>query len=139
MSLRRCVLRVICRYMVREQSYKKPPEEQGFGKKIILDFLDFVRYKVESDSLTMEEADSIARTFMENVTLSATIDDLALYYGQSRNNVKVVICRKMLSKPRRRVHYSFNEFSRIVPKGWRRGYRCGEDKRPFINDLDDEG
>ena len=28
--------------MVREQSYKKPPEEQGFGKKIILDFLDFV-------------------------------------------------------------------------------------------------
>lgn len=42
--------------MVREQSYKKPPEEQGFGKKIILDFLDFVRYKVESDSLTMEEA-----------------------------------------------------------------------------------
>lgn len=41
------------------QSYKEVPEEQGFGKKIILDFLDFIKYKVESDSLTMEEADSV--------------------------------------------------------------------------------
>lgn len=114
--------------MVREQSYKKPPEEQGFGKKIIVDFLDYLKYKVESDSLTMEEADSLARAFMENVNLTGTVDDLAGYYGQSRNNVKVVICRKLIPKPVRRVYYSFNAFRKVVPKGWRGGYRKDRDK-----------
>jgi len=90
----------------------------GIGKKIVLDYLEYLTFKVRNDSLTMEEADSLARTFTENLRLIGTIDDLARYYGQSRDNVKVVINRKLLSKPLRRVFYSFNAFRQIIPKRW---------------------
>lgn len=103
------------------QKYEEESKEKGFGKKILLDFLDYMSFKVKNDSLTMEEIDSIARTFMETITLTGTIDDLARYYGQSRDNVKVVINRKLLSKPKRRVYYSFNAFREIIPKKWKRG------------------
>ena len=104
------------------QRYEEESKERGIGKKIVLEFLDYLSFKVRNDSLTMEEADSLARTFMENLSLTGTIDDLAGYYGQSRGNVKVVISRKLLSKPRRRVFYSFGDFREVVPDRWRKGY-----------------
>ena len=82
----------------------------------------------EISETTMEETDSLARTFMENITLTGTIDDLARYYGQSRDNVKVVINRKLLSKPKRRVYYSFNAFHKIIPKSWWKRNKNEEDK-----------
>lgn len=36
------------------------PKETNLGKRIALEFLDYLRFKVESDSLTVEEVDSIA-------------------------------------------------------------------------------
>lgn len=54
------------------QKYKEESISQGLGKKIILDFLDYLSFKVRSDSLTMEEVDSISRVFMENIALSGT-------------------------------------------------------------------
>lgn len=100
------------------QSYKEDSKLQGLGKKIVLEFLDYLSFKVRSDSLTMEEADSLARVFMENVSLTGTIDDLAGYYGQSRENVRVVIHRKLLGRPMRRVFYSFNAFRKVIPRKW---------------------
>ena len=110
------------------QNYKEESKDKGFGKKILLEFLDYLSFKVKNDSLTMEETDSLARTFMENITLTGTIDDLARYYGQSRDNVKVVINRKLLSKPKRRVYYSFNAFNKIIPKSWHKRNKNEEDK-----------
>lgn len=92
--------------------------ESKVWKKIALDYLDYLSFRVRNDALTMEETNAIAKTFIENLTLKGTINDLADYYGQSRENIKVVICRKLLSKPERRVYYSFNSFREIVPKGW---------------------
>lgn len=92
--------------------------ENGVGKKIVLDFLEYLSFKVRNDSLTMEEADSLARVFTENLKLTGTIDDLARYYGQNKDNVKVVINRKLLSKPHRRVFYSFNAFRQVIPQRW---------------------
>ena len=94
-------------------------KESDFAKKIILEFLDYVRFKVKNDKLTMEEADSIAKTIQEGFHLLGTIDDLAAFYGQSKTNIKTVICRKLISKPQRRVFYSFNAFQRIVPTKWK--------------------
>ena len=110
------------------QSYKEDTKDCPLGKKIVLEFLDYLSFKVRSDSLTMEEVESIARTFMENITLSGTIDDLAKFYGQSKENVKVVINRKLFSKPRRRVLYSFNAFRKIVPKRWLESNKNRENK-----------
>ena len=110
------------------KNYKEDSNSQGLGKKIVLEFLDYLAFKVRNDSLTMEETDSLARTFMENITLTGTIDDLAQYYGQSRDNVKVVINRKLLAKPKRRVFYPFNAFRKIIPKSWIKRDKNEEDK-----------
>lgn len=92
--------------------------DSNFAKRIILEFLDFIRYKVENDALTMDEADSIARTLQSEMRLSGTADDLARFYGKSKTNVTTVIDRKMLSRPRRVVLHSFNEFRAAAPMGW---------------------
>ena len=110
------------------QKYKEESKDGIISKKIVLDYLDYLAFKVRNDSLTMEEADSLARTFTENLKLIGTIDDLANYYGQSRDNVKVVINRKLLSKPKRRVYYSFNAFRDVIPKGWQKNNKEGDDK-----------
>ena len=95
-------------------------EKSNFAKEIILEFLDFLRFKVENDRLTMEEADSIAKTLEEGINLTGTLDDLSEFYGQPKTNIKTVICRKLLSKPQRRVFYSFNAFRKVIPQRWRR-------------------
>lgn len=95
------------------------PEETNIWKKIILEILDFLRYKVENDKLTLGEAESIARTIESNLELSGTIDDLSAFYGQSRTNVSSVINRRMARKPTRRVFYSFMAFRKIIPNKWR--------------------
>ena len=93
-------------------------QNQNFAKEIILEFLDYIRFKVEHDSLTVDEADSIAKTIQGEMRLVGTADDFSKFYGKSKTNVTTVIDRKMLSKPRRLVLHSFNEFRNAVPSGW---------------------
>lgn len=118
------------------QIYKEELKDYSFGKRIVLEFLDFLSYKVRNDSLTMEETESLAKAFMENVTLSGTTDDFAKFYGQSKENVKVVINRKLLSKPRRTVLYSFNAFRKVIPQRWRESNKNYDRKQHVPNHLD---
>lgn len=88
------------------------------SKKIVLDFLDFLKYKVDNDLLTMDEIDSLAKTLTSCLIVRGTIDDLAVFYGKTAGNVSTVISRRMIEKPVRRVYYSFNAFRKIVPNTW---------------------
>ena len=90
------------------------------GKVLLSEFLTFLKYKVDNDLLTVAEADALMRIIEGGFDLIGTVDDLAAYYGQSRSNVSMVINRRMIQKPLRRVFYSFKAFSKIVPKSWRR-------------------
>lgn len=102
------------------QSYDNKPKEQGFGKKIILEFLDFLKFKIENDALTAGELESLARMVMENANLYVTIDELSAYYGKSKDAVNSVIKRRMIQKPRRNVVlYSLSAFRKILPSSWR--------------------
>lgn len=98
-------------------------DNQNFAKEIILDFLDYIRYKVENDRLTLSEADSISKTIQSGLKLTGTVDDLCGFYGQSRSNVKAVIGRKMIGNPERRVYYPFNSFQKVVPSTWKKKKR----------------
>lgn len=89
------------------------------AKDVILEFLSFLEYKIDNDALTMEELQEMARVVAERLPLQGTADDFAKFYGQSRSNVSMVINRKVFDKPKRRVYYSFNEFSKKVPKSWK--------------------
>ena len=95
------------------------PNNQNLAKKILSDFLGFLKYKVDNDKLTLEEEQAFARFIEENIPLSATTEDIAEYYGQSPVNVRAVISRKMLDKPKRRLMYPFLKFIRIKPQKWR--------------------
>lgn len=93
-------------------------KETNFAKRIILEFLDFIRFKVENDNLTMEETESIAKTIAGGMNLLGTTDDFARFYGKTKTNVTTVIDRKMLPAPKRTLLHSFNDFRKAVPKSW---------------------
>lgn len=73
------------------------------AKKLVIEFLDFLKYKVENDLLSMDDIDSIARAIKQDLKIVATIDDLAAFYGQPNGNVRSLINRRMIQKPQRRV------------------------------------
>lgn len=102
------------------QIYDKETKERRIGKKILSDFLGFLKYKVDNDQLTLEEEQAMLRIIERDLPLSSTADDLARYYRQTPGNVRAVINRRLSSKPKRRVMYSFLDFSRIVPDKWTR-------------------
>lgn len=93
------------------------PEKPEVAKKLVIEFL---KYKVENDLLSMDDIDSIARAIKQDLKIVATIDDLAAFYGQPNGNVRSLINRRMIQKPQRRVYYSFNAFSKIVPEKWKK-------------------
>lgn len=90
------------------------------SKKLVIEFLDFLKYKVENDLLTMDDIDSIVRAIKQDLKIVATIDNLATFYGQPNVYVRALINRRMIQKPQRRVYYSFNAFSKIVPEKWKK-------------------
>ena len=95
------------------------PDNQKLVKRILSDFLGFLRYKVDNDKLTLEEEQAFVKLIEDNLPISGTSDDFAKYYRQSPVNVRSVINRKMMDKPRRMVMFSFLKFSRIIPEKWR--------------------
>ena len=95
------------------------PDNQTLVKRILSDFLGYLRYKVENDKLTMEEEQAFVKLIEDNLPISGTSDDFARYYKQSPVNVRSVINRKMVDKPRRMVMFSFLKFSKIIPDKWR--------------------
>lgn len=102
------------------QRYEIKPEEQRIIGKILADFLGFLKYKIESGSLTMEEQQALLGIIERSVPVRGTCEDFAGYYGQSPVNIRSVINRKLLSKPLRRVTYPFLEFNRVAPEKWKK-------------------
>ena len=100
------------------QRYKEDSSLQKFSKKLLLNAIDFLRYKVKNDSLTVSEGEALMRFFCESLNLQGTADEFAAFYGKSKNNVRVVICNKMLDSPIRKVLYPFSKFAKVIPKSW---------------------
>ena len=100
------------------QSYNNKPSLQTISKKILLNSIDFLRYKVEHDTLTVSEAEALARFFCESLNLCGTADEFAEFYGKSKNNVKVILCRKTDATPIRKVLYPFAKLVKALPRTW---------------------
>ena len=83
------------------------------------ELLDFAATRARSGQMTLGEVNSLRDAMLENSDVMASVQELAEHYGQSEHNVRCVINRKMISKPVRKVYYSFNKFSKIVPKSWK--------------------
>ena len=91
----------------------------NIAKRIVLEFLEFLRFKVENDKLSMRDVEAVARMFEENLTMTATLDELSDYYGKNKEAVRSVIKRRMFQKPIRNVVlYPFHVFRKLVPSSW---------------------
>ena len=91
------------------------------AKPYLIEMLDYYKQRIVNDSCTMEEINSVAKTLQESMTVFGRIDDLAEFYGKSKEAVNGQIKRKMLTKPKKNITlYSFHAFQRLIPDSWRR-------------------
>lgn len=85
----------------------------------LAEILSFVADRARNGQMTLEEVNSWVDVILSRSTIWATAEELADFYGQSEHNVRCIINRRYLGKPKRRVYYSFNTFRKIVPKSWK--------------------
>ena len=91
------------------------------AKEILSEIIGFYKYKIDNNLCTPEEIESATRLMQENMQIDATIDDLARFYGKSKDAVNSVIKRRMIAKPKRNVVlYPFHKFQLLVPESWRK-------------------
>lgn len=60
-----------------KQRYNNKSIHQNLSKKILLSTIDYLRYKVENEKLTVSEMQSLIRFFCEGLNLEGTADDFA--------------------------------------------------------------
>lgn len=90
-------------------------------KQILLEIIDFLKYKVETDQCTAEEIRKFADVAINELDTQATIQEIAEFYGQTPKNVHNVLDRRPIPKdkrPKRKIYFSFNLFSNWKPKSW---------------------
>lgn len=93
--------------------------EQLDVRQELLTLLDYYREQIKNNQCTMDTMLAFYRILMENMNVVGTVEDFARFYGVSEANVRNVISRYMVKKPKRRVFYDFHEFLKIIPPKWR--------------------
>lgn len=88
--------------------------------ELLIEILEFYIFKLKAGKCTQQEADSAAKVIQENMTIDGTISDFAKFYGVSESNVRAVIARKLIAKPKRILLYPFHKFIKIIPQSWRK-------------------
>ena len=92
-----------------------------FADEIIITTLLFWVKKLRRGDCTSEQKRAVFEAMQTVGESYATVDELAGFYGKSKDAVNSVIKRRYIGKPRRNiVMYSFSKFARIVPESWRR-------------------
>lgn len=88
-------------------------------KQVIIDILDYLKWEVANDRCTPDQLQSIHDALSGKLSVEATADDLAEYFGKRKENVRNVLSRSPMPRPKRRVYYSFTSFLKHMPKSWR--------------------
>ena len=87
------------------------------AKELLKETLDFYKYKLDH-GCTMEDIETAARWAAENINALGTAEDFAKFLGKSEKDVRVVLSRKVIDKPKRRVFYHFLPFIKNIPHKW---------------------
>ena len=86
------------------------------AKELINLTLDFYKYKVNNGSCTMEDLNSVSEMLQENLDVIGTVEDFSRFCDIPENQVRTIISRKVIDKPKRRVFYRFLPFIKNVPR-----------------------
>lgn len=88
-------------------------------RKVLCDCLGMVERKIKNGTVTIGDVRAMFDALNSGVGIDASVKEIAGYYGKSEVNVRSVIKRKLISKPKRKVYYNFSELCRKVPNSWR--------------------
>lgn len=88
--------------------------------------LCFIGGKIKDGTVTAGDVRTMFDTLSSTVGVDASIREVARHFNQSEVNVRSLIKRRIVGKPRRRVYYDFREVCRKVPASWH-GKRSDKD------------
>jgi hypothetical protein len=88
--------------------------------ELLIEILEFYIFKLKAGKCTQQEAESATKTIVSNMEIDGSISDFAKFYNVSESNVRAVIARKLLAKPKRILLYPFHKFIQIIPESWRK-------------------
>lgn len=78
--------------------------------------------KIKRGDCTREQQRAILDAIDSVGEVDGTIEEIAEFYGKSKDAVNGVIKRRYVGKPKRNVVlYSFSKFRKICPPNWRVG------------------
>ena len=87
-------------------------------KKIINEVLDFLKFKLNSDSCTPEDIKSIYEMCQKSIDSIGTVEDFSKFFGVPEQSIRTLINRRVIAKPKRRVYYRFMDILKNVPHNW---------------------
>lgn len=95
---------------------------EEFVDEIMIDTLRFWIKKIKRGDCTREQKKALVDAFDSVGGALGTVDEIADFYGKSKDAVNSVIKRRYVGKPKRNVVlYSFSKFRKICPPSWRVG------------------
>ena len=95
--------------------------KEKFAKDFIINTLGFWAGQIKNNGCTEEQERAFAELLSTQKETWATVQEIADFYGKTKDAVYGVIKRKYIGKPRRNVvMYSFTQFDKIVPDSWRK-------------------
>ena len=93
---------------------------EEFVDELLITTLRFWIRKIKRGECTREQQKAILDAIDSVGEVYGTIDEIAEFYGKSKDAVNGVIKRNYMGKPRRNiVLYSFSKFKAAAPRSWR--------------------
>ena len=87
-------------------------------KTIINEVLDFLKFKVNSNSCTPDELRNISDLLTERLDTIGTVEEISEFFNVPQQNLRTMINRKVSDKPKRRVYYRFMSIMKNIPEKW---------------------
>lgn len=94
-------------------------KKENIIREALADMFGILEDKVRNGSISFDDVNAIVSLIEANGGISATVSDLARFYHQSEDNVRHVLHRSYMPKPKRRVYYDMLSFTKNVPARWR--------------------
>lgn len=96
--------------------------KEEFVEELLVTTLKFWIKKIRRGDCTRDQELAALNAIDSVGDIQGTIDELADFYGKSKDAVNSVIKRSYLGKPKRNVvMYSFSKFRDAAPKSWHPG------------------
>lgn len=108
------------------------PTPDHSPKFILIEILDYLKYKLLNDDCTPEEIRSFANMAEDNLHINTTTAHIAERYHQSRSNVRNVLSRKTMPKAKWVKLYDYMKFMKNMPKRWKTPQQIEDEGKPSL-------